>query len=115
MRAPPYPSDLTDEQWSLLVPLVPPTPEKGRPRQIDVREVVNAIFYLNRAGCPWRMLPRDFPRWKTVYNYFEAWKRGGIWASILTALRQQARVAAGRQPTPSAGSIDSQSVRAGGP
>jgi putative transposase len=115
MRTPPYPSDLTDEQWSLLLPLIPPTPPKGRPRRTDLREVVNAIFYLNRAGCPWRMLPRDFPPWRTVYNYFEAWKRDGVWARILTALRQQVRRAAGRQPTPSAGSIDSQSVKAGGP
>jgi len=115
MRNPPYPSDLTDEQWSLLVPLIPSAPQKGRPRQTDLREVVNAIFYINRAGCPWRMLPRDFPPWRTVYNYFETWKQDGVWVRILTALRQQVRVAAGRQPTPSAGSIDSQSIRAGGP
>ena len=99
----------------MLLSLVPPAPEKGRPRQTNMREVVNAIFYLNRAGCPWRMLPRDFPPWQTVYNYFEAFKRDGVWVRILTALRQQVRVAAGRQPTPSAGSIDSQSIRAGGP
>src|SRR5256885_13626699 len=115
MRTPPYPSDLTDEQWSVLVPLVPPTPQKGRPRHTDLREVVNAIFYLNRAGCPWRMLPRDFPPWRTVYNYFEGWRDDGTWAKIVRSLRKQVRVAAGREPTPSAGSIDSQSVKAGGP
>lgn len=115
MRNPPYPSDLTDEQWSLLTPLLPPPSEKGRPRQTNMREVVNAIFYLNRAGCPWRMLPRDFPRWRTVYNYFETWKQDGVWGKILTALREKVRVAAGHHPTPSAGSIDSQSVKAGGP
>ncbi len=115
MRNPPYPSDLTDEQWLLVIPLVPAVPDKGRPRQTDLREVVNAIFYLNRAGCPWRMLPRDFPPWRTVYNYFETWKREGVWAKVLTDLREQVRVAAGRPPTPSAGSIDSQSIRAGGP
>src|SRR2546422_6968298 len=115
MRNPPYPSDLTDEQWSLLAPLVPPTPEMGRPRQTDMREVVNALFYVNRAGCPWRMLPRDFPPWRTVYNYFEGWKRDGTWARMVRTLREQVRVAAGRAPTPSAGSIDSQSVKGGGP
>src|SRR4051812_25898177 len=71
MRTPPDPSDLTDEQWSLLAPLLPPTCKKGRPRQTDMREMVNAICYINRAGCPWRMLPRDLPPWRTVYNYFE--------------------------------------------
>jgi putative transposase len=80
-----------------------------------MREVVNAIFYLNRAGCPWRMLPRDFPPWRTVYNYFEGWRDDGTWARIVTELRKQVRVAAGRKPTPSAGSIDSQSVKAGSP
>ena len=68
MRNPPYPSDLTDEQWSLLRPLIPPAAENCRPRKTDLREVANAIFYLNRSGCPWRMLPRDFPPWRTVYN-----------------------------------------------
>jgi putative transposase len=115
MRNPPYPSDLTDEQWSLLLPLLPPAAQNCRPRKVDLREVVNAIFYLNRAGCPWRMLPRDFPPWQTVYHYFEDWNLDGTWARIVTALREQVRVAAGRQPTPSAGSIDSQSVKAGGP
>src|SRR3954449_7254063 len=88
MRTPLYPSDLTNEQWSVLAPLLPLAPEKGRRREADVREVVNAIFYLNRAGCPWRMLPRDFPPWRTVYNYFEAFKQDGVWGDILTALRQ---------------------------
>src|SRR5438067_267321 len=115
MRRPPYPSDLTDEQWSVLAPLLPPAPRKCRPRQADLREVVNAIFYLNRAGCPWRMLPRDFPPWRTVYNYFEGWRDDGTWAGLVKMLRNQVRVAAGRKPTPSAGSIDSQSVKAGGP
>jgi putative transposase len=115
MRCPPYPSDLTDEQWSLLAPLIPRASENCRPRKSDMREVVNAIFYLNRAGCPWRMLPRDFPPWRTVYNYFESWRNDGTWNKIVRSLRKQVRVAAGRQPSPSAGSIDSQSVKAGGP
>src|SRR5260370_18133830 len=104
MRSSLYPRDLTDEQWSLLEPLIPRPSEKGRAREADLREVVNAIFYLNRAGCPWRMLPRDFPPWQTVYNYFEGWKRDGTWARLVRVLRQQVRVAAGRQPTPSPGS-----------
>src|SRR5438132_4566847 len=115
MRSPPYPSDLTDEQWPLLLPLLPRAAENCRPRKTDLREVVNAIFYLNRAGCPWRMLPRDFPPWRTVYNYFERWRDDGTWAKLVKTLREQVRVAAGREPTPSAGSIDSQSVKAGGP
>ena len=115
MRNLPYPSDLTDEQWSLLDPLIPHADPNCRPRKTDMREVVNAIFYLNRAGCPWRMLPRDFPPWRTVYNYFKGWRDDGIWTRIGTDLRQQVRVAAGHKPTPSAGSIDSQSIKAGGP
>jgi putative transposase len=115
MRSPPYPSDLTDEQWSLLEPLVPRAAKNCRPRKTDLREVVNAIFYLNRAGCPWRMLPRDFPPWQTVYHYFEDWRVNGTWARIVKTLRRRVRVAAGRKPTLSAGSIDSQSVKMGGP
>src|SRR5437588_10916192 len=115
MRSPPYPSDLTDEQWSLLKPLLPRAAENCRPRKTDLREVVNAIFYLNRAGCPWRMLPRDFPPWRTVYNYFEAWRQDDTWSRLVRVLRQQVRRSAGRASTPAAGSIDSQSVRAGGP
>src|SRR5947207_15643598 len=114
MRKPPYPSDLTDDQWARLEPLLPPEAEIGRARQTDMREVVNAIFYLNRAGCPWRMLPRDFPPWRTVYNYFEGWRDDGTWARIITELRPQVRMAAGREPTPSPGSTDSQTVKAGG-
>jgi putative transposase len=115
MRSPPYPSDLTDEQWPLLEPLIPRAAENCRPRKTDMREVVNAIFYLNRAGCPWRMLPRDFPPRRTVYNYFEGWRVDGTWAKIVKTLRKHVRVAAGRKPTPSAGSVDSQSVKMGSP
>ncbi len=115
MRSPPYPSDLTDDQWLLLQPLLPRAAENCRPRKTDLREVVNAIFYLNRAGCPWRMLPRDFPPWRTVYNYFEGWRDDDTWVQIVKTLREQVRMAAGREPTPSAGSIDSQSVKSGGP
>ena len=79
MRSPPYPSDLTDDQWSVVATPSPRAAENCRPRKTDLREVVNAIFYLNRAGCPWRMLPRDFPPWRTVYNYFEGWRDDDTW------------------------------------
>jgi len=109
-----YPSDVTDEQWAILEPLLPPPFERGRPRKTDRRQVLNAIFYLTREGCSWRALPKDFPPWKTVYNYFEAWKRDGTWDSMLEALRRQVRLRQERQPTPSAASIDSQSVKTAG-
>jgi putative transposase len=111
MRRHPYPSDLTDEQWALLAPLLPPARPGGRPRKTNMREVLNALFYLNREGCTWRALPRDFPPWKTVYNYFELFKLDGTWEDLLTALREHTRQQAGRRPTPSAGSLDSQSVK----
>jgi putative transposase len=111
MKRKPYPSDLTDEQWALLEPLLPRPSRRGRPRKTDLREVVNALFYHTREGGSWRALPHDFPPWKTVYNYFQWWTQDGTWQNILDALRPQVRTKAGRQPTPSAAAIDSQSVK----
>src|SRR5207248_3399751 len=83
----------------------------GRPRKTDMREVVNAIFYLTRESCSWRALPHDFPPWKTVYNYFEAWQQAGTWDRFLTALRRRVRRSAGRDSDPRVACIDSQSVK----
>ena len=107
----PYPSDLTDEQWEIVRPLIPVS-RVGRPREVDMRDVLNAIFYLDRAGCQWDMLPHDFPPKSTVYDYFAQWRDDGTWQEIMDALRQKVRVAAGKEPSPSAGSIDSQTVKA---
>ena len=107
----PYPSDLTDEQWAILEPLIP-VHTTGRPRQVNMREVLNAIFYLNRSGCQWEMLPHDLPAKSTVYDHFAQWKADGTWQKITDALRQQVRVAGGHDPNPSVASIDSQTVKA---
>jgi putative transposase len=106
-----YPSDLTDGQWAIVEPLIP-VHRVGRPRVVEMREVVNAIFYINRAGCQWDMLPHDLPARSTVYDHFAQWRDDGTWQMILDALRQRVRVAEGRDPNPSAGSIDSQTVKA---
>ncbi len=111
----PYPSDLTDTQWALLEPLVerPRRADgRGRPREVDLREVVNAILYVLREGCRWRALPHDFPAWETVYWYFARWTEDGTLTRIHDTLRRRVREAAGRNPEPSALVIDSQSVKA---
>ena len=96
----PTPSDLTDEQWAIIEPLIP-VHTGGRPRTVDMREVLNAIFYLNRSGCQWDMLPHDLPAKSTVYDYFAQWRDDGTWQRIIDALRRQVRVAAGRRaPAP---------------
>lgn len=109
-----YPSDLTGSQWAILESWIPPARAGGRPRKTNIREVVNAILYLTREGCSWRALPHDFPPWKTVYNYFEQWKRDGTWDRLLDILRWRVRHKAGRDPTPRVACIDSQSVKTAG-
>ena len=106
-----YATDLTDAEWALLAPFIPPPEPGGRPRSTDMREVVNAIFYLLRGGCAWRLLPHEFPKWKTVYHYQRAWRRAELWERILSVLRERLRVLAGREAQPSACIIDSQSVK----
>jgi len=106
-----YPTDLTDAQWAILEPLVPPSKHGGRPRTVDIREVINTILYLNRTGCQWDMLPHDLLPKSTVYEYFAQWRDDGTWAKFLDALRVQVRTQEGREPTPSAMCIDSQSVK----
>lgn len=106
-----YATDLTDEQWAILASCIPEGKPGGRPRSVDIRHVVNAIFYLLRTGCSWRMLPNDYPEWKTVYYYFSRWKKNGTWKKIHDALRGKVRKKAGKAEQPTAGIIDSQSVK----
>lgn len=110
-----YPSDLTDEQWSLIKPLIPAPKPGGRPRSLDMRQVLNAILYLARTGCAWRMLPKDFGNYTGVYHYFRAFRDDGTWERIHDKLREKVRRKAGKKPTPSAGVIDSQSVKTDAP
>jgi len=106
-----YQTDLTDEQWKLLKPMLPKPAPRGRKRKVDLREVINAIFYLVHTGCQWRNLPHEFPAWQTVYGYFRSFKQSGLLEQINQRLRQRLRQAEGRKPTPSAAIIDSQSVK----
>jgi putative transposase len=106
-----YPTDLTDEQWALLEPLLCKRRGPGHPQTYSLRRIVNALLYLTRTGCQWRMLPREYPGWSTVRYHFDQWKRDGTWERINTALREQVRLQAGRAVTPSAAIIDSQTVK----
>lgn len=109
-----YAIELTDEEWAVVAPLVRPVPARrgrGRPPTVDLRRVLDALFSINRKGCQWRYLPAEYPAWGAVRYYFGQWEQDGTWERVNDALRRQARVAAGRDPEPSAGSIDSQTVK----
>src|SRR5437660_9804102 len=106
-----YPSDLTDRQWDCIKDLIPPAKSGGRPRELDMRSVVNALLYLLVTGCQWRMLPREYPAWQSVYTYFGQWRDDGTWQRLHDTLRAQARRQAGRHKQPTAGAMDSQSVK----
>ena len=105
------PTDLSDLAWALVSPLLPPAGTGGRRRTTDLRAVLDAIFYLLRTGCQWRLLPRDFPAWGTVYHYFRTWKHTGVWSCVQAAIYEQTRVQAGRSACPSVVIMDSQSVK----
>jgi len=113
-----YPSDLTDAQWRIIEPLLPPPRDEGRTRTVSRQEIINAILYVVRTGCQWRALPHDFPRWTTVYSYFRTAKISGLWKTIHDSLREDVRKSVGKETTPSAAVMDSQSaktVEKGGP
>jgi transposase len=106
-----YPSDLTDAQWAAIAPMIPDAAPGGWPRKADKREIVEAILYMLRAGCAWRLLPHDFPPWQTVYYYLRRWQREGVWARVHHTLVMADREREGRDASPSAAVIDSQTVR----
>ena len=106
-----YASDVTDREWALIAPSLPAARQGGRPRSTCLREVVNAIFYLLQTGCQWRMLPRDFPPRSTVYGYFRAWIAAGVWVHVHDVLYRRTRELEGREESPTAAIIDSQSVK----
>jgi putative transposase len=109
-----YQTDLSDAEWSYVEPYLPTPRAPGRPRVHPLREILNAIFYIVRSGCGWRLLPHDFPPWKTIHHYFRTWRIDGTWEKLHAALRERVRVRMGRDPQPSAGIVDSQSVKSTG-
>ena len=115
MARTPYPSDLTDEQWSIVAPMIPPAEPGGRYRSVDMREVVNGILYFVRTGCSWRMLPHEFPPWGTVHYYYRRFRLDGAWQLIHDRLREKVRRKVGKKPTPSAAILDSQSIKTAAP
>ena len=106
-----YPTDLTDSQWNHIKEMFPPPKVTGRPREVEFREIVNAILYLLFTGCQWRFIPHDYPPWRTCYGYFRAWQDAGLWYRIHEMLRSDLRQKKGRRKHPTAGSLDSQSVK----
>jgi putative transposase len=110
-RRKPYPTDLSDPQWEVLKPHLPPPNTRGAPRTVNLREIMNALLYLARTGCQWRMLPHDLPPWQTVYGYFSQWRDDGTWERINRELRIEIRELEGRDGEPSAAILDSQSVK----
>ncbi|MGB3635662.1 MAG: IS5 family transposase [Rubrobacteraceae bacterium] len=109
-----YQTDLSDAEWAYIEPHLPAPQIDGRPRVHPLREILNAIFYIVRSGGAWRLLPHDFPPWKTVHHYFRTWRLDGTWEKLHAALRERVRVRTGRNPQPSAGIVDSQSVKTTG-
>jgi putative transposase len=113
-RRKPYTTDISDEAWEWIAPMLAQQPGSGRKRTANIREMVNAIFYLDKTGCQWELLPHDFPDYRHVNYYYLEWTRSGIWDTVLERLRELTRVVAGKQPTPTAGVLDSQSVKTTG-
>ena len=111
MKRKAYPSDISNQEWEIIKSLLPVERGIGRPRYVDYREIINGIFYVVHEGCTWRALPHDLPPWQTVYNYFRYWQKLGIWQQIHTLLREQVRVSMNKSNMPTAGIIDSQSVK----
>jgi transposase len=110
-QRPAYTTDLRDEEWQILAPMLPPEQPGGRPRQDPMREVLNGIQYVLRGGCAWRLMPHDLPHWPTAYQTFRAWRQDGTWLRLHEQLRDRVRTQMGRQPQPSAAIIDAQSVK----
>ena len=111
MRRRRYTSDLSDDEWAIIEPLIPPAKAGGRPRTTNMREVVDGIFYVLKTGCQWANLPGDFPPYSSVFDYYTQWRRNKVWQRMNDALREAVRQAEGREATPSAAILDSQTVK----